>query len=209
MNPDSRTLHDEYSPSRSPLQLLVDPLSMFRSGRRSSPLLQLLGNPFWMLHSADGENAAGAAPAHLLRQPMVRRAFWRLKTAAFAYSLGGMAVLIMALLVPFGEDNASRLGVVIRAACVVLVAVVILVLSFVAARGSRSAYHYLRVFACLESFGIVVVSMVIPGDPVTLHVAKLVVGVLAILTAVTSFSPQIRRALMKPKPGAQVAAAPH
>lgn len=67
-------------------------------------------------------------------------------------------------------------------------------------RRPESPYRHLRIFVWLESFGIILVSALIPGDSDVVYMGTLIVGVFAIVTAGAAFSPQLSRALGQPRP---------
>ena len=161
--------------------------------RRVPSHLEILINPLYLFRSAGPR-----LPARVLSDSKLRGAFRRLRVWALGYVLSSALLVAAAVTIPLSEDDGGRLGIVLRSAGMAVVALVIFWLASMSQRGSRNAFRYLRVLACLESVGFVVVSLVIPGDPTEIKIAKAVIGVLAIGTAVASLSPTIGRAFKAP-----------
>lgn len=139
-----------------------------------------------------GAGAAGKVPAQRRQQPEARRAFRTLKAWSLAYLGVSVLVLAASVVVLQDADLGSAVGSWIRCGVVALIAAVIYALAVRAQGGQRRSYRVLRVFAWLESIGFLVVAVAVPGYPLWLRVASLVVGVFAIGTAVASGNRTIR-----------------
>jgi len=164
-----------------------------QGARRVPSHLEILINPLFLFRSAGRR-----LPARLLSDPKLKSAFRRLRIWALGYVLSSVLLVAAAVTIPLSDDDGGRIGIVLRSAGMAVVALVIFGLATMTQHGSRNAFRYIRVLACLESIGFVVVSLVIPGDPTEIKIAKAVIGVLAIGTAVASLSPTIGRAFKVP-----------
>ncbi|MFC4243200.1 hypothetical protein ACFOYW_07425 [Gryllotalpicola reticulitermitis] len=151
---------------------LFNPLSIFKLFRRGT---------------------GGTVPEQRMQAPEVRRAFRTLRGWALTYLITAALALVASFVIPHASTGGT-IGVWIRCGVVVLISAIIYALSLRAQRGHRSSYRTLRVFAWLESIGCILVALIVPGYPIWLRAATIVIGVFAVGTAVTAGSRRIRRA---------------
>ncbi|WP_033291771.1 hypothetical protein [Amycolatopsis jejuensis] len=147
----------------------------------------ILGN-----HLFTRDGGTGSVPHRNLQQPHVRKAFRVLKGWNLAYLATSVLALIASFVLP--EPGGSAIGVWIRCGVVTLIAALIYFLTTRAGKGDRRAYRTLTVVAYLESIGFLVVALIVPGYPLWLRAAQIVVGVFAIGTALATSNRQLRQA---------------